>query len=313
MVADAVQANARGTRLGGRHRSRLIEACWGYFLISPWLVGFVVFVAGPMLYSIYLSLSMYNLMMPPRWAGLFNYQYMANDPLVWQSLKVTAIYTFVGVPMRVILALAIAILLNQKVRMMPLFRTIYYLPSVVSGVAVAILWMWILSPEYGLLNSLLAKVGIMGPRWLMDQRWALLAMIVMSLWGVGGNMVIFLAALQGVPQHLYEAADVEGASRWQKTWHVTVPSISPSTFFVLVMSIIGSFQVFTQGYVMTRGGPNNSTLFYVLYLYQQAFELLRMGYASALAWLLFVIIMACTALVLRSSALWVYYEGELRK
>jgi len=204
-------------------------------------------------------------------------------------------------------------LLNQQVRAMPLFRTIFYLPSVVSGVAVAILWMWILSPEYGLLNSALAKVGITGPRWLMDQDTALFAMIVMSLWGVGANMVIFLAALQGVPQHLYEAADVEGASRLQKTWHVTIPSISPSTFFVLIMSIIGSFQVFTQGFVMTNGGPNNSTLFYVLYLYRNAFQLLRMGYASALAWVLFIIIMACTALVLRSSALWVYYEGELKK
>lgn len=312
------QALATDRRHSGGLRARLrrgdvAEAGWGYFLISPWLFGFIIFVAGPMIYSIYLSLTRYNLMVAPQWVGTFNYSYLASDPLVWQSLKVTAIYTFLGVPLRVVLALLVAMLLNQQVRAMPLFRTIFYLPSVVSGVAVAILWMWILSPEYGLLNSMLSKVGIIGPRWLLDDDTALFAMIIMSLWGVGSNMVIFLAALQGVPQHLYEAADVEGAGRLQKAWHVTIPSISPSTFFVLVMSIIGSFQVFTQGFVMTNGGPNNSTLFYVLYLYRNAFQLLRMGYASALAWILFVIIMACTALVLRSSALWVYYEGELKK
>jgi len=311
--ATATTHRRSGGFWGRIRQSDLSEALWGYFLISPWLVGLLIFVAGPMLYSVYLSLTRYNLMSAPQWVGAFNYGYLAADPLVWQSLKVTAIYTFLGVPMRVVLALLVAMLLNQQVRAMPLFRTIFYLPSVVSGVAVAILWMWILSPEYGLLNSALAKVGITGPRWLMDQDTALFAMIVMSLWGVGANMVIFLAALQGVPQHLYEAADVEGASRLQKTWHVTIPSISPSTFFVLIMSIIGSFQVFTQGFVMTNGGPNNSTLFYVLYLYRNAFQLLRMGYASALAWVLFIIIMACTALVLRSSALWVYYEGELKK
>ncbi len=294
-------------------RARFREALWGYLLTSPWVLGFLIFTAGPMLASIYLSFTRYDLMSPPAWIGLENYTYLAGEPVFWQSMKVTAIYTFVGVPLRVVFALALAMLLNQQVRAMRLFRTIYYLPSVVSGVAVSILWMWILSPEFGLLNALLAKVGIVGPRWLFDERTALYALIVMSLWGVGSEMVIFLAALQGVPQHLYEAADVEGATRWQKNRHVTLPMISASTFFVLVMSIIGSFQVFTAGFVMTKGGPNNSTMFYVLYLYSNAFEYLRMGYASALAWVLFAVIMFFTLLVLRSSAAWVYYEGELRK
>lgn len=289
------------------------EALWGYLLVSPWVIGFLVFTAGPMLASVYLSFTHYDLMTAPRWVGLYNYQTLVTDKVFWQSLRATSIYTVLGVPLRGVLALIVAMLLNERVRFLPLFRTIYYLPSVVSGVAVALLWMWLLSPEFGLANLLLAKVGIVGPRWLFDQRTALYALILMSLWGVGSEMVIFLAALQGVPQHLYEAADVEGASRLQKSWHVTLPSISPSIFFVLVMGVIGSFQVFTAGYVMTEGGPNNSTLFYLLNLYRNAFQYLKMGYASALAWVLFAIIMACTVAIFRFTAAWVYYEGELRK
>lgn len=314
-MTTAVRAfpRRRGAGAGGVRQRRVRDAIGGYLLISPWLVGFIIFTAGPMLASVYLSFTRYDLMSPPRWAGLYNYRHLITDTVFWQSLRATAIYTLLGVPLRGALALAIAMLLNQKVRALPLFRTIFYLPSVVSGVAVAILWMWLLSPEFGLVNLLLSKIGIVGPRWLFDQKTALFALIIMSLWGVGSEMVIFLAALQGVPQHLYEAADVEGATRIQKNWYVTLPSISPSIFFVLVMGVIGSFQVFTAGFVMTDGGPNNSTLFYVLNLYRNAFQFLKMGYASALAWVLFAIIMVCTVAVFRFSAAWVYYEGELKK
>jgi len=314
MTSSRLAAPGRATGLKAQlRRSSVGEAIWGYLLVSPWLLGFILFTAGPMLASFWMVFTRYNLMHPPRWIGTFNLQYLLNDKLFWQSLKVTAIYTFEAVPSRIILALLVAMLLNQRVRAMPLFRTIFYLPSVVSGVAVAMLWIWILSPDYGLVNTSLARLGITGPRWLSDERTALHALVVMTLWSIGSNMVIFLAALQGVPEHLYEAADVEGANRRQKMWHITIPSITPSIFFVLVMSIIGSFQVFAAGFIMTNGGPNNSTLFYVLYLYHNAFELLRMGYASALAWVLFTIIMFFTALVIRSSTAWVYYEAELRR
>jgi len=235
-----------------------------------------------------------------------------TDPLFWQSLKVTAIYSFVSVPMGLGLGLAVAILMNQKVRGIAAFRTIYYLPAVVSGVAVALLWMWIFDPSYGLGNVVLRSIGLPGSQWLTSPTTSLLSLILMSFWGIGGGMVIYLAGLQSVPQHLYEAADLDGAGVLQKFRHVTIPMLTPVIFYNLIMGIIGSFQVFTQAFVMTNGGPVNSTLFYVLYLFRQAFNYYHMGYASAMAWILFAIILALTLIVFKSSALWVYYEGEKR-
>lgn len=284
------------------------EAITFYLCISPWLIGLVAFVLGPMLASFYFSLTDWTLLSPPVWAGLDNYARMTTDPLVLQSLKITGLFTLAYVPLDLMGGLALALLMNQKVRGISIFRTVYYLPSVISGVAYVVLWMWIFHPSAGLFNTLLAYVGIPGPRWLASPDWALPAIVIMSLWGLGRSMVIYLAGLQGVPAHLYEAAALDGASAWQQFWAITLPLLTPTIFFNLVLSIIGTAQTFTQAFVATNGGPLNATLFYVLYLYRQAFQMFRMGYASALAWALFVIVLALTLLVVRSGRSWVYYE-----
>ena len=284
------------------------EAITFYLCISPWLIGFVAFVLGPMLASFYFSLTDWTLLSPPVWAGLDNYARMTTDPLVLQSLKITGLFTLAYVPLDLMGGLALALLMNQKVRGISFFRTAYYLPSVISGVAYVVLWMWIFHPSAGLFNTLLAYVGIPGPRWLASPDWALPAIVIMSLWGLGRSMVIYLAGLQGVPAHLYEAAALDGANTWQQFWAITLPLLTPTIFFNLVLSIIGTAQTFTQAFVATNGGPLNATLFYVLYLYRQAFQMFRMGYASALAWALFVIVMVLTLLVVRSGRSWVYYE-----
>ena len=206
-----------------------------------------------------------------------------------------------------------ALLLNQPIWARGLFRTIFYLPSIISGVAVAIVFAWIFNAQFGILNYLLSFVAIKGPNWLGSPRWALWAFVLMSIWGVGGNVVIFLAALQGVPQAIYEAAEIDGARAWRRFWYITLPLISPAILFVTIIGIIGSFQTFAQSYIMTNGGPANATLFYLLYLYKNAFNWFEMGYASALAWVLFLVIISCTVLLLRTSARWVYYEGDFSK
>ena len=204
-------------------------------------------------------------------------------------------------------------LLNQKIIGRGIFRTIYYLPAVISGVAVCMLWMWIFNPNLGILNYVLSSFHIQGPKWLFSERWSKPALIIMSLWGMGGGMLIYLAGLQGIPTQLYESAEIDGAGRWIKFFKITLPMLSPTIFFVLVTGIIGSFQVFVATYVMTRGGPNNSTMMYVLYLYNLAFEQYRMGYACALAWIYFGIIMGFIILIFKSSPVWLYYEGEILK
>ena len=206
----------------------------------------------------------------------------------------------------------LALIMNQKLKYIGLFRTIYYLPSVLPGVAFVVLWMWILHPDVGLINTLLSYIGIEGPRWLVDPNWALSALLIMSTWGLGRSMVIYLASLQGVPTHLYEAAAIDGASKWHTFWRITLPMLTPTIFFNLVLSIISTFQTFTSAYVSTDGGPLDSTLFYVLYIFRQAFQYFNMGYASALAWILFVLIFILTLLIVRSSDRWVYYEGSSR-
>lgn len=281
----------------------------GYLFAAPWLIGFLLFTAGPMLASFYLSFTRYDVTSEMTWIGLRNYLKLPGDSLILKSLYNTAYYSFLAVPLGIILALFFALLLNQELPGMRVMRTIYYLPSVTSGVAVSLLWLWVLDPQFGIVNTLLRAVGLPGPPWLQSPAWAKPALILMSTWSVGTTTLIFLAGLQGVPRHLYDAASVDGANFWQRFRYVTVPMLTPTIFFNLVMGIIGSFQVFTQAYVMTQGGPNNSTLFYMIYLYNQAFTYVRMGYASAMAWLLFAIILALTLLVLRSSPLWVYYEG----
>lgn len=292
-------------------RWRLMKTIEGYLFISPWIVGFILFTAGPVVASLGLSFYQWSLIRPPRFVGLENYVTMfTNDPLFWQSLRVTLLYVAVAVPLQIAFALFLAILLNQKVRAIPVFRTIFYLPSVVSGVAIAVLWLWLYQPELGLINDLLSKVGIDGPAWLISKLWALPAIIGASLWTVGGTMIIFLAGLQDMPQHLYEAAALDGAGEWAKFRHVTLPMLSPVIFFNLVLGLIAAFRMFELPLVMTQGGPINATMFYALYLYLSAFKFLKMGYAAALAWVLFIIIMIVTGLQLKLARRWVYYEFE---
>ena len=288
------------------------EALTFYLCISPWLVGLLLFVIGPMLVSLGISFTRWDLLTPPRFVGLRNYERMLNDPLFWQSLKVTALYTLLYVPTELVGGLALALLMNQRVPGIAVFRTIFYLPSVISGVAFVVVWMWIFHPEAGLLNLALAQVGIAGPRWLTDPRTALSALWLMSLWGLGRTAVIYLAGLKGVPKELHEAAVSDGATAWQAFRHITIPLLTPTIFFNLILSLIATFQTFTSAFVATNGGPLDATLFYVLYLYRQAFERFSMGYASALAWVLFVIILSLTLLVVRSADRWVYYEGVRR-
>ena len=286
------------------------EALAGYLFIAPAVVGFVVFVAGPIAASLVFSLTEFRLIVPPRWTGLANYGMLVRDPLFWQSLNVTTRYALAALPLGLVCSLALAILMNQKVRGIAFWRTVYYLPAVISGVAVAVLWTWILNPEFGLLNVLLRYVGVKGPHWLGNARTALPSLVLIGLWGVGGNMVIYLAGLQGIPTELYEAAEIDGAGSTSRFTHITLPMLSPIIFFNLVMGLIGVFQFFTEPFVMTRGGPENSTLTYMLYLYRNAFSYFRMGYASALAWVFFVLVFLLTLAVFRSSPVWVYYEAR---
>jgi multiple sugar transport system permease protein len=301
--------------LSSRPRRRLSlarrEALVFYLCISPWLLGLLVFVLGPVLASFWASFTRWDLLTPPRFAGTVNYRRMLYDPLFWQSLRVTLHYTLLYVPTELIGGLLLALLMNQRrVPGLRAVRTIYYLPSVLSGVAFVVVWMWLFHPTAGLINGTLARIGIQGPRWLADPDWALYALWLMSLWGLGRTAVIFLAGLKQVPVELYEAAAIDGAGRGQSFLHVTLPMITPTIFFNLVLSLIATFQTFTSAFVATNGGPLDSTLFYVLYLYRQAFQFFAMGYASALAWVLFLIILALTLLVIRSGRWWVYYESE---
>ncbi len=235
---------------------------------------------------------------------------MVADPLFWQSLKVTTVYTLLAVPLGIVFALALAMLLNRPIRGVNLFRTVFYIPSVISGVAASMLWAWVFNPEFGVLNGALRIVGIEGPKWLFDQQWVIPALVIMSLWSVGGSMIIYLAALQGVPTELYEAAQVDGAGPWRRFRHVTLPQISPVIFFTLITGLINSFQTFTQAYVMTNGGPQNASLFFGLYLYNNAFRYLKMGYASALAWTLLLIILALTGVLFLTARYWVHLDSD---
>jgi multiple sugar transport system permease protein len=286
------------------------EALAFYVFISPWLIGFLVFTLYPMLASAYYSLTVYNVV-EMDFIGLGNFKELVADDLFYKSLWVTAKYTFVSVPLGIGVALGIAVLLNQKVPFLSFWRTIYYLPSVITGVAVALLWKWVLNPQYGLFNYLIFQpLGIEGPRWFWSETWVIPAYWIMGLWGVGGTMVIYLAGLQGVPTALYEAAEIDGASAWQRFWKITIPMISPVILFTFVTNLIFTLQTFTQVYVVSdgMGGPSYASLVYVLYLFLNGFRWFRLGYASALAWVLFVIIIILTLLMLRASRNLVYYE-----
>jgi multiple sugar transport system permease protein len=287
----------------------------GLLFASPWLVNLVVFIAYPIAASLYYSLCNYDTLRPPRWVGLENYRILfTEDPLFWTSLWNTLYMVALGLPIGMIISLSIALLMNQKLKGMAFYRTVFYLPSITPVVATSILWMWLLNPEMGLVNDLLARVGIQGPGWLTAPEWAKPALILMGLWGAGGSMVIYLAGLQDVPQQLYEAASLDGAGKLAQLRHVTLPMLSPVILFNLIMGLIGGFQYFTQAYIISKGsgGPQDSTLFFALQLFNAAFLDFRMGYSCAMAWVLFLLTLVCAFAVFRSSARWVYYGGESR-
>jgi multiple sugar transport system permease protein len=302
------------TPLPARRRSRLArqEAIAFYLFVAPWIIGFLVFTAGPVVASAYLSLTQYDIANPPVFIGLGNYVALARDPLFWKSLSVTTSYAILALPLGLVASIALALLLNLRLPALSIWRTIYYLPSVTSGVAVALLWQWIFQPTFGLLNVVLYQVfHVVGPQWLYDSNWVIPAFVIMSLWSVGGSMLIYLGGLQNIPTQLYEAAEIDGAGTWARLWHITLPMLTPVILFNLILGIIGVFSYFTNAYVMTQGGPNYASYFYLLALYQNAFEFLKMGVASAQAWIFFVIVLVLTIITLKSANYWVYYEGKI--
>lgn len=281
----------------------------GYFFASPWFFGFLVFGGGPLFFSLIMSCCEYDVLSPPKWVGLDNYRFMLTDPLFYKSLWNTIVMT-IGVPLGMIVSLAIALLLQKEWRGMATYRTLFYLPAIMPGVAASILWLWIFNPQEGMMNAILAKFGITGPLWLQDPKWSKPALILMGVWASGGSMIIWLAGLKTIPTQLYEAAEIDGAGAIRKFFYITLPMLSPYILFNLIMGFIATFQIFTQAFIMTQGGPVDSTLFYAYYLFNNGFQYLRMGYASALAWVLFGIILLLTLVQLKLSQKWVYYETE---
>ena len=303
------------TPAGGRAGFRRAEARAGWAFISPWIIGFLIFTAVPMLASLYLSFTEYDVLRPPRAAGLDNYAELISDRRLRLALWNSFFYTVLFVPLSIAIALGLSLLLDRVTRAAGFFRTVFYLPSLTPTVAVGALFLWVLNPSVGLLNRALALVGIDGPGWTTEPDWIKPGLVIMSLWSLGGTVVILYAALKNVPQTLYEAARIEGASAWSEFRHVTLPMISGAVFFVLIVNTIAALQVFDEVYTMyfgqmDSGAASSAALFYVVYLFRQAFEFLNMGYASAMAWLLFIVILIITLIQLRVSKSWVYYEGR---
>jgi multiple sugar transport system permease protein len=310
-VGGLAKAEARRR---GRGSERRIEAALGLLFVSPYIVNFVVFQAGAILYSLFLSFFDSDLLTKMDFIGLDNYRYLLQDePVIVQALKVTAIYTFTLVPLATVIAISIAVLLNQNIRFQGLFRTLYYLPAVVSGVAVALVWLWVLNPDYGISAFVFHAFGMKSPGWFFSEDWAVPGLILTALWGAGTNMLLYLAGLQSIPTELLESARIDGAGPIRAFFAITLPLLTPTIFFNVILNIIGSFQVFVPAFVITQGGPNNATLTMVLLIYRKAFQNFHFGYASSIAWVLFVIILFFSILVFRSSDRWVYYEGGLRR
>jgi len=298
--------------IGRLQRSEVIA---GYTFITPWIIGMLAFTLIPVIYALVLSFMKWNVFGSPTYIGLANYKKMfTTDPLFWKSLWNTFYMTIFGVPLQLLTALAIASLLNMDVKGLSFYRAIYYIPSIVPLVASAILWLWILSPDFGILNAALRLIGIRGPKWIASAEWSKPSLILMMMWSSGGTMIIYLAGLKGISRQYYEAADIDGATWWAKFVHITLPLLTPTLFFTAVMGVIFTMQIFTQAYVMTQGGPLDSTMFYVYHLFNNAFAFYKMGYASALAWVLLIIILILTIIQFTMSRYWVYYEagGERR-
>lgn len=285
----------------------------GLLFLMPWIIGFLAFTLYPMAASFIYSFSIYHSRRPLEWVGLENYASLFSDKLFWQSLNNTLYMVAIAVPLSLLLSFICALLLNLKVRGQSIYRVIYFLPSIVPTVAGTILWLWLLNPQVGLINNLLGNLGIDGPNWFKDPDWAKPGLIMLGIWGMGGTIMIYLSSLQDVPTSLLEAAELDGASWLQRLWHITIPMVSPITLFNLITGVIAMFQYFAQAYVVgggdNLGQPLNSTLFYSVYLYQSAFLFLKMGYASAMAWVLFIVILVCTLLLFKISERFTYYAG----
>lgn len=301
-----------------RRRSQLArkEALWGYIFLLPWIIGFLVFIAGPMITSLYLGFTSYSIGPKfPAWIGFDNYVYaFTKDPQFWNSIIRTFEYALLIVPTSIVGSLLAAQLLNQRLKATTWFRTFFFLPHLTPAVAAVVVWIWLLNPQYGLVNDIIYKLTHQqGPGWLASPEWAIPSLVMIALWGaIGGNqMIIFLAGLQGIPHELYEASDIDGANSFQKFFNVTLPLLSPTIFFNLVLGIIGALQTFTTAFVGTGGGPAYATWFYALHIYNQAFSFSEMGYACALAWIFFIILLIFTAVQFRASLRWVYYQGEV--
>jgi len=300
---------------GNLSKARRQEVLAAFLFLLPNIIGFIVFTAGPVLVSFGISLVSWNLLTPPEWLGLDNYIALISDADFWKSVWATLFYTLGSVPLGIVFSLLLAVALNQKIRGIGIYRTVYFIPVVSSMVAVALMWRWMYNPTAGILNYILSEIfdffhlPITPPDWLQSTKWAMPAIIIMSIWkGLGYNMVIFLAGLQGIPSHLYEAAEIDGAGSISKFFNITLPLLTPTTFFVLIMALIGSFQIFDQAYIMTSGGPARATVTTVYYIYQNGFQWYKMGYASAVAWVLFAAIMVLTMIQWRFQGRWVFYE-----
>jgi multiple sugar transport system permease protein len=303
-------AGRRGLHLSQRQTEGLL----GLLFVSPYIIHFVVLQAGTIVYSAFLSLFDSDMLTHMNFIALDNYRYLFQDePLFGQALKVTVIYTFVSVPVATLLSMSIAVLLNQNLKFQGIFRTLYYMPAVVSGVAVALVWIWVLHPDFGLSGAVFDLLGMKSPRWFWSEEWALPGLMLVALWGTGTNMLLYLAGLQSIPTQLLEAARIDGAGAARVFFTITIPMLTPTIFFNVILNIIGSFQVFVPAYVITQGGPNNATLTMVLMVYRKAFQNFHFGYASSIAWVLFLIILFFSLLVFRSSDRWVYYESGVRR
>lgn len=285
----------------------------GLAFAAPFIIGFLFLTAYPFVKSFYYSFTEYDLFTAPKWVGFQNYSDIFHSKSFYKSIFNTFFMAFIGVPITLFVSLMIAVLLNMKVKGMAIYRTIYYLPSVIPMVALGILWLWILNPQHGILDSALRAVGLYDPAWLGDPHYTKPSLILMGLWRTGGGALIYLAALQGIPKELYESASIDGANFWHKFRYITLAALSPVTLFQLIMGLLGAFQIFTESFILmngSSGGPAQSMLFYAVNLYQQAFVNLHMGYASALAWVLFIIVMIITLIIFKTSLRWVYYGGE---
>jgi multiple sugar transport system permease protein len=316
-MARQVERKSGLLRLRGEDRLQLL---WALFFVAPWVIGFLVFTLGPMIASLYYSFTSFSTIQPPEWIGLANYQKLAGgDKNLSKALLNTLYMVVFGIPVGQIFAFVTALLLNLKVRGISLYRTLYFVPAIMPLVPVTLVWMWIFNPQLGPVNSLITTLGLTPPLWLNSPEWSKPTLILLGAWQVGTTTAIYLAGLQGVPQELFEAASIDGAGRVARLLNITIPAVSPVVAFNTITGVIYSFQYFTQAYVASstgssgiQGGVEDSLLFYALYLYQNAFQFLDMGYASAMAWLLFIIVMAATLLTLYGSARWVYYEVSNR-